>query len=72
MKRTLRRSTVGMVAALLMSAAMAKALAALGDIKIHMLSLSATGINLTILVDEEQVGTAIARLHDAFFREQIT
>ena len=43
-----------------------------GDIKIHMLSLSATGINLTILVDGEQVGTAIARLHDAFFREEIT
>ncbi len=32
-----------------------------------MLSLSATGINLTIIVDAEQVGPAMRRLHAAFF-----
>jgi aspartate kinase len=46
---------------------MAKALAALGDVNVHMLSLSATGINLTIVVDDDQVKPAMKRLHDAFF-----
>jgi aspartate kinase len=46
---------------------MAKALAALGDVKVHMLSLSATGINLTIVVDDDQVKPAMKRLHEAFF-----
>jgi aspartokinase len=32
-----------------------------------MLSLSASGINLTIVVDGEQVQPAMQRLHDAFF-----
>jgi aspartokinase len=32
-----------------------------------MLSLSATGINLTMVVDESQVAPAMRRLHDAFF-----
>jgi aspartate kinase len=47
--------------------AMAKALGALGDVRIHMLSLSASGINLTMVVDGEQVTPAIQRLHTAFF-----
>lgn len=47
--------------------AMAKALAALGDLTVHMCSLSATGINLTIVVDGNQVNDATRRLHDAFF-----
>jgi aspartate kinase len=47
--------------------AMAKALHALGDVRVHMLSLSATGINLTMVVDDDQVKPAIRRLHDAFF-----
>jgi aspartate kinase len=46
---------------------MAKALAALGGVRVHMLSLSATGINLTMVVDDEQVRPAIQRLHAAFF-----
>jgi aspartate kinase len=50
--------------------AMARALQALGDVRIHMLSLSATGINLTMVVDDEQVTPAIRRLHDAFFPEE--
>ncbi|HEY4215643.1 MAG TPA: lysine-sensitive aspartokinase 3 [Gemmatimonadaceae bacterium] len=49
--------------------AMARALAALGDVRVHMLSLSATGINLTMVVDDEQVKPAMQRLHAAFFDE---
>jgi aspartate kinase len=47
--------------------AMARALDALGGVRVHMLSLSATGINLTMVVDGEQVTPAIQRLHAAFF-----
>ncbi len=47
--------------------AMAVALGAIGDIRVHMLSLSSSGINLTIVVDGEQVSPAMRRLHDAFF-----
>jgi aspartate kinase len=49
---------------------MARALAVLRETPIHMLSLSATGINLTIVVDGEQVSPAMRRLHDEFFRDQ--
>ena len=49
--------------------AMARALDALGDVRVHMLSLSATGINLTMVVDDEQVKPAMQRLHAAFFGE---
>jgi len=47
--------------------AMAKALAAIGDTRVHMLSLSATAINLTLVVDDDQVKPAMQRLHAAFF-----
>lgn len=47
--------------------AMARALDALGGVRVHMLSLSATGINLTMVVDGEQVKPAMQRLHAAFF-----
>ena len=49
------------------SSAMARALAALDDTRIHMLSLSATGINLTMILDGDQVDSAMRRLHAAFF-----
>jgi len=49
--------------------AMARALQALGGVRVHMLSLSATGINLTMVVDDAQVKPAIRRLHAAFFGE---
>ena len=49
------------------SPAMARAITALGDCRIHMLSLSSTGINLTLIVDEDSVGEAMRRLHAAFF-----
>ena len=49
---------------------MARALAALRDTPIHMLSLSATGINLTIVVDGEQVSPVMRQLHDEFFHDR--
>jgi aspartate kinase len=49
------------------SPAMARALAAVGDARLHMLSLSATGINLTLIVDDDQVAPVMQKLHAAFF-----
>ena len=49
------------------SEAMARALGALKGMKVHMLSLSASGINLTMLVDADQVSAAMRQLHAAFF-----
>ena len=49
------------------TATMAQALAALGSVKVHMVSLSSGGINLTLLVDGDQVLEAMRRLHAAFF-----
>ena len=46
---------------------MSRAMSALGDVSVHMLSLSATGINLTIVVDDDQVKPAMKRLHAEFF-----
>jgi aspartate kinase len=47
--------------------AMARALQTIGDVHVHMLSLSATGINLTVVVDDGQVHPMMQRLHSAFF-----
>jgi aspartate kinase len=47
--------------------AMATALEAIGELRVHMLSLSSSGINLTVVVDGEQVNPAMQRLHAAFF-----
>ena len=47
--------------------AMSRALEAMGDVRVHMLSLSATAINLTMVVDDDQVKPAMRRLHAAFF-----
>ena len=49
--------------------AMSKALAALGDTRLHMLSLSATGINLTMVVDGDEVNSVMQRLHATFFEK---
>ena len=49
--------------------AMSRALAATGETRLHMLSLSATGINLTMVVDSEDVQPLMQRLHAAFFEE---
>lgn len=50
-------------------AAMSRALSALGDARVHMLSLSASGINLTVVVDDDQVKPAMQRLHREFFAQ---
>jgi aspartate kinase len=47
--------------------AMGRAISALDGIKLHMMSLSATGINLTIIIDGDQLNPAMERLHNAFF-----
>jgi aspartate kinase len=47
--------------------AMATALGAIGELRVHMLSLSSSGINLTVVVDGDQVPPAMRRLHEAFF-----
>jgi aspartate kinase len=46
---------------------MGRALIALGETRVHMMSLSATGINLTVIVDGDEVHPAIERLHSEFF-----
>ena len=46
---------------------MARALGAITGLKVHMLSLSASGINLTVILDGDQVNSAVARLHNEFF-----
>lgn len=47
--------------------AMSRALRCIGDTRLHMLSLSATGINLTMVVDGEEVNPLMQRLHKEFF-----
>ena len=47
--------------------AMGKALGALAGIRVHLVSLSAAGINLSVVVDESETAPAMCRLHDAFF-----
>jgi len=49
------------------AAAMARALKALGATTVHMLSLSATGINLTLVVDGDALDGAVRALHAEFF-----
>lgn len=49
------------------SRTMARALGALGDMPVHMISLSATEINLTIIVDGDHLAPAMRALHAAFF-----
>lgn len=46
---------------------MGRALHALGSTRVHMLSLSATGINLTAIVDGGSMNAAVGALHAAFF-----
>ena len=53
------------------SAALARALTALEGTRVHMMSVSASGINLTLIVDGDQVGPCTRRLHDAFFGRQV-
>jgi aspartate kinase len=63
------RAVIAMVGAGLggNSSIMARALGALEDIRVHMISLSASEINLTIIVDGDRLGAAVCALHDEFF-----
>ncbi len=51
------------------TATLAAAIGALGPISVHMASLSATGINFTMVIDDAQVVGAMTRLHARFFEE---
>jgi aspartate kinase len=53
------------------SAALARAFAALAGARVHMASVSATGINLTLVLDADQVAPAMRRLHDTFFGDGV-
>lgn len=63
------RGIVALVGATLSesSSAMSRALGVIGDTRLHMLSLSATGINLTMVVDGDEVKPLMQRLHKEFF-----
>jgi aspartate kinase len=52
--------------------AMARVVNALGHRRIHMLSLSASAINLTILLDDADVPDAMRALHAALFEEKVS
>ena len=47
--------------------AMGKALGALAGVRVHLVSLSAAGINLSVVVDAAETAPAMCRLHEAFF-----
>jgi aspartate kinase len=47
--------------------AMGKALGALAGVRVHLVSLSAAGINLSVVIDESETPDAMRRLHAAFF-----
>ena len=48
---------------------MSRALRCIGGIRLHMLSLSATGINLTMVMDADEVNPLMQRLHAEFFEQ---
>lgn len=50
--------------------AIGDAIGALGPIPVHMASLSATGINFTLVIDDAQVVPAMQRLHATFFERE--
>jgi aspartate kinase len=51
------------------AATMAQCLAAIAPAAVHMVSLSATGINFTLVVDDAEVVPAMQRLHASCFPE---
>ena len=52
------------------SRALADAIGALGAVPVHMASLSATGINFTLVIDDAEVVPAMQRLHAQFFENE--
>lgn len=51
--------------------ALGTAIAVLGSIPIYMASLSASGINFTLVIDDAQVVPVMQRLHSAFFNQAV-
>jgi aspartate kinase len=49
------------------SGIMAQALGALAGVRVHMISVSASEINLTLVVDADRLRTAMSALHAVFF-----
>jgi aspartate kinase len=47
----------------------ARVFGVLGDVNIRMISQGASEINLTFVIEEDQVPSVVSRLHDAFFRQ---
>jgi aspartate kinase len=47
--------------------AMGRALGALAGVRVHLVSLSAAGINLSVVIDEAETSAAMCRLHETFF-----
>jgi aspartate kinase len=47
--------------------AMGRALGALAGVRVHLVSLSAAGINLSVVVDATETPAAMCRLHETFF-----
>ncbi len=47
----------------------ARVFTALGDINVRMISQGASEINLTFVIDEDDVPEAVRRLHSAFFSD---
>ena len=52
------------------TASIARAIAAAGDTRLRMCALSATGTNLTMVVDSEQVPDIMRRIHAEFFGQR--
>jgi aspartate kinase len=65
------RGVIAVVGAGIADAAgtIARALGALRDLRVHLVSLGASRINLTLVVEEDQVAPGMRLLHDAFFGE---
>ncbi|MEP6832491.1 MAG: lysine-sensitive aspartokinase 3 [Gemmatimonas sp.] len=54
------------------SVALGTAIAVLGTTPIYMASLSASGINFTLVIDDDQVVSVMQRLHAAFFDKVVS
>ena len=67
------RAVIAMVGAGLAgdTATMARALGALRGVRVHMISLSATEINLTMIVDADALDGAMRALHAEFFEREV-
>lgn len=49
----------------------ARVFATISDINVSLVSLGASNVNLTFVIDEERVREAVARLHFAFFEQEV-